>query len=551
MGFRTVDRRGLHPGASAFALRNRIVALREEIVGDGLLLAAILLGLAIRIVYWAVTAHRFEDALITVTHARNVNLGLGLTHHPGEGHVHGFTSAISVLVPTAAEVVHLGTGFTALRLTTLAATVFTMIFAVRITKMLPIARWATAILLAYLALDYNNVLYGMAGMETQIAVAVLLASLYYLMTENRVKLGIALGVCLLTRPDFILFVVPALAFLWSVNRARAIRAGAIAALVVLPWIVFTTAYYGSPVPQTIKAKQQSYTEHPPIGHTPASVVHFVDAQLHQHGDQWRYLAPFKENFAVVKAPIDDVWLLFLAIGILALAVVGLWVTRRNRLWLAGPVYVAAFAAYKLLLLPPTYYEWYLPPFMAVLLILVAAGLTRLRLEMPRFAPALALVLVALWVWQIAAMIPIDRRVQEIENHVRTNVGLFLRANVRPGEALTSESAGYIGFYSHAKLYDYPGLTSPTAYKTLKRLGKNRNSLLALIDALRPRWIVLRPTELEGLRSSYPRTAAVYAPVQRFTYSPSWATPAPPGLTIKSLGVTYYDGDADFTVLRRS
>ena len=514
------------------------------------LLIAIAAALAARIAYWAVTGHRFDDALITVTHARNVALGLGLTHHPGEGRVHGFTSAVSVLVPLAGELVKLGAGFVALRLASLAAAAVTMVYAYRLAGTLGLNRWATGFVLAYLAFDYNNILYGMAGMETQIAVAVLLAGAYYLLQRDTVKVGVSLGIALLTRPDFALWVAPALLALFLWQRRAALRAGLITAGIIAPWLLFTIIYYGSPVPNTIRAKQQAYTEHPAIGHTPASVVHFIQAQLHQHQDQWRYLAPFRENFAVARAPVDNVWLLLVAIGVIALASLGAWVTRRVPMWWPVLAYVGLFATYKLLLLPPTYYEWYLPPFMAFVVLLTGAGITRLARSMPRVAPALAVALALLFAWQTVPLTLIDRKVQNLENHVREPVGEDLRAMVRPGEAVTSESAGYIGFYSHAKLYDYPGLTSPTARDALARLGRKGNNLFALVDALRPRWVVLRRAELDQFRAVTPGAAAAYDAVKRVAYAPPGSRPAGTGITFDVGGVVYHDSDQDFTILRR-
>jgi len=372
-------------------------------------------------------------------------------------------------------------------------------------------------------------------METQIAVAVLLAGVYYLLVGDATRLGIALGIGLLTRPDYALWVGPALLALFLTARRDALKSAVITLLVILPWLIFTTAYYGSPVPHTIAAKQQSYTQHPPIGRTPESVVDFVEAQLHQHHDQWRYLAPFREHFAVSSGPLDQVWLLFIALGVIGLALLGAWKTRRVTRWWAAIAYVSLFAIYKMLLLPPTYYEWYLPPFMAIVVLLVGAGLTRVQLSVPRLGPAFAGVFAILLVWQIAAMILIDRRAQDIENHVRTPVGQYLRTVVKPGEAVTSESAGYVGYYSFAKLYDYPGLTSPTAFEALKRAGPTQNSLVGLINALRPRWIVLRPFERNQLREHYPAANALYRPAKVFSYRPNATTAAGDGVLIKRLG----------------
>ena len=85
--------------------RSRVaVAVRDwDWRSDPLLLVAVLIGLTVRVVFWQVTDRKFEDGLITVVHAVNAVNGIGLTHHPGEPVTHGFTTAISVLVPLVGE----------------------------------------------------------------------------------------------------------------------------------------------------------------------------------------------------------------------------------------------------------------------------------------------------------------------------------------------------------------------------------------------------------------------------------------------------------------
>src|SRR5207237_5512110 len=89
---------------------------------------------------------------------------------------------------------------------------------------------------------------------------------------------------------------------------------------------------------------------------------------------------------------------------------------------------------------------------------------------------------------------VDSKVQAVENAVRTNVAEYLRATVRPGESVTSESAGYIGFYGGGgvKLFDYPGLTSKTSVRALQALSPDERDLPHLVAALKPDWLVLRP-----------------------------------------------------------
>ena len=161
--------------------------------------------------------------------------------------------------------------------------------------------------------------------------------------------------------------------------------------------------------------------------------------------------------------------------------------------------------------------------------------------MPTAVAMIAVLLALVYAWQVPTMFPLDRKVQEVEDHVRLQAGLYLRGAVAHGEAVSSESAGYIGYYSRALLYDYPGLTSPTAYKALKRLGPSGNNLYYMIQALTPRWIVLRSFELPLFRQIVPQTAPKYQIVRQF----KWGQPE-----FSDGGVTYSDGDTDFFVLRR-
>src|SRR6202158_1610432 len=84
--------------------------IRDKVRQEPMLLAFMVAAVAARVAFWLISNRMFEDGLTTITHARNVPLGLGLVHHLGEGHVHGFTSALSVLIPLAGEGVSPGHG---------------------------------------------------------------------------------------------------------------------------------------------------------------------------------------------------------------------------------------------------------------------------------------------------------------------------------------------------------------------------------------------------------------------------------------------------------
>lgn len=510
-----------------------------------LLVVAAVSGTVARVVFWVTTDRRFEDGLITVTHAQSVFEGIGLTHHAGEPHVqHGFTSALSVLVPLAGEAVHRGAGLNAVRLASVVAFVVASLYAYLLARSLGLGRAATGLVLFYLAFDFNQIFYGIGGMETQMAVAILLGAVYHTSRGDRTAAGVLVGLCLLVRPDFVLFVAPAIAYLAWKHRGRVLRILAIAAAFAGPWVAFATLYYGSPMPATIEAKANRYVALPELSDGPGAWISFAGDRVEEQTSFWKIAAPFKENGFVNRAPVADIVLANIAVGVFVLALCGAWSLRRRPAYWPAIAFAGLFVAYKVLLLPSVYYEWYLPPFMAVVILLAATALQRFTTFAPRGGPAVAIGLAAAFAVHMPFTFPIERRIQfDIEDEVRRRVGTWLAANVAPGESVTSESAGYVGYYGRVKLYDYPGLTSPTVLEALDE-RPDRRTLEGVVELLEPDWVVLRPFEVETLKARFPETAARYTEARRFGVEEA-------DTLLVRWKVEYGNIDRQFVVLRRT
>lgn len=482
-----------------------------------LLLAAIALAVGARVAFWVGVGRVWEDALITLAAVENVFRGIGLTQHGGEGHVYSYTSALSVLVPLLSEAIHRGTGLAAMRVASVLASVAACTYAYLIARRLRFNPWATAFVLAYLAVDWNQVLYGMAGMETEIAVALALASAYHLLAGHGARLGFALGLALLARPDLLLLIIPALVAVVLSSRWRALATAAMTAAVVAPWLVFTLVYYGTIVPGTISVKATRYVSIPPFrgfDFTPQVAWVTANVPVNLLGALQRFV-PFYADSAVVGAPLPFRVLALTAVGVVALAVVGVVAYRREAGWLALAACCGLWLIYRVLFLPPFYYDWYVPPFAALVVLLAAGGLTAMAPRAPAVAVALAVILVAGYAAPLVPLSVISERVQrDIEGQVRIPLARYLAANVPKGQPVISESAGYVGYYSGVKLYDYPGLTSPTSARADAR-APGQSSIAYLVDALRAPWLVLRPFEVVEVRRYYPGTLALYHPIAEF------------------------------------
>ena len=287
-----------------------------------MLVGFIVVGLIARIVFWAVTDRRLDDALITIKFDKNLADGFGLVHNLGDGHVHGFTSALSVLVPLPGELIYHGGGLLLIRLVSLGCFMLAAIYANRIAGELDVGRLPLAFALAYLALDQNQVFFGVAGMETQIAVAVLFGAIYYILAEDYARSGVTLGLAVLARPDFVLLLAPAYVFLVVRNARRSVRAAALTAAVVLPWIIFTTIYYGSPIPNTIAAKSLAFApDFPGITHIGAW-FDFLRDHISANQGSWTLFGPFFEAAFIVKSPLAYGIAKAIAVIVAVLAVIG-------------------------------------------------------------------------------------------------------------------------------------------------------------------------------------------------------------------------------------
>ena len=509
-----------------------------------LLAGAIAGGLIARVVLWAMADRRIDDAVITVKHAANAVDGTGLVHHLGEAQVHGFTSVLSVLVPLPGELIATDGGFVVLRLVSLAMFVVAVTYAYRICRELELGPWPTGFALAYLAFDQNQIFFGMAGMETQIAVGVLLASVYYVLVEDFKLSGIWLGLALLARPDLVLWVIPAFVFLLIRSREGAARTWLISAAVVVPWVIFATAYYGSPVPNTVMAKDAFFGPDFPAFTDVGGWFDFAGDSISAADHDWTLFAPFLERLLVLETPLPYDLLKVIAYGVLALAVVGAIATWRRVSWRPAIAYAAFFVLYKVFIVGDGYNEWYGPPAIAVIFLLAAAGLDRLTRARPAWVAAVPATALALaFAMHMPLSFPMEARIQQdIEDRVRVPLGEYLGEVAEPGDTIGSESAGYVSKHTNATLYDFPGLTSPTVVETLQQPG-HLPGIYGIADLLDPDWLVMRPNELEFLREADPETASEYEVARKF-HVPEEGTELDRG------GLVFLNVDRDFTVLRR-
>ncbi len=339
-------------------------------------------------------ARTIDDAYITFRYTRNILSGNGFVYNPGE-HVLGTTTpfytgllALAALPTGGAQAPFpaLAIGINAL------ADGLTCLLLFHLGKRLGFA-WAGLGAALVWTIAPFSVTFAVGGLETSVYVLLLVALAYAHLNQRHILVAGLAALSLLTRPDALLLIGPlALDRAWQIihpgkeklpppgattsdttNSPRSSvvirissfkeRPGLLiveALAFLLPaatWFIFSTAYFGSPIPHSVTAKSVAYHLRPEEG-----LVRLI-----QH-----YATPFQEDLTF--------GLRWIGVGLVLypfLYLVGARNALRasSRIWpfaLYPWLYLAAFAIAN-----PLIFRWYLTPPLPALFFFILAGIEQI------------------------------------------------------------------------------------------------------------------------------------------------------------------------------
>ena len=433
-----------------------------------LFLLAALIGVSARVWFSGTTRLTLEDAFITFRYAENISAGKGFVYNEGE-RVLGTTTPLWTLILAAAR----SAGATDPVATSRAAGIIFDLAALALLYLLFKGRRDFLMLCAaaMLALSPGIVAVSGSGMETPLLLLLMTGALWAYDRKSDVS-GILLGLIILTRVDGALFSSVLVAVAFRRERRWAMRQVALAALVLLPWIVFSLSYFHGILPQSLTAKAAQY-----------------------HMGFRASADPFLGTFTPLGEANPFKWALKLLL--FPLLAWGWWVSvRRGGVSLVLAVF---FCCYSVLFMCSgvLIFYWYMVPAIYASVFLEAAGLEWLLEKFaPEGRPALAawaavIVLLALTLGNAAVLTGRAekfRQVQSFEEDLRKRIGLWLRDNVEPGSSVLLEPIGYIGYYAGpgVRILDEVGLVTPGAEVT----GRDAAGwYIGLIRSLNPDYIV--------------------------------------------------------------
>ncbi|MGB9594563.1 MAG: hypothetical protein ACPL7R_10555, partial [Anaerolineae bacterium] len=209
-----------------------------------------------------------DDAYITFRYARNLAQGLGFVYNVGE-RVLGTTTPLYTLLLALNGILPVSHARLSLAINAVSDGLTCVLLAGLIWRLSGSRRGAVLGAAAF-ALCSQSVAGAATGMETSFFTMLLVAAFYLYASGRLLPSAAVFGLAVLTRPEALAAAGLAFLGMFAAKRWGAWREAAVFALVLLPWVAFATAYFGSPVTNSVWAKEQSYQPMPAF----AALVNF-------------------------------------------------------------------------------------------------------------------------------------------------------------------------------------------------------------------------------------------------------------------------------------
>lgn len=246
---------------------------------------------------------------------------------------------------------------------------------------------------------------------------------------------------------------------------------------VLPWIVFAWIYFGSPIPQTLFAKQ--------------------------HQGSLVYSERFSEGLLTIASGYAQFWeyRLEALLSLIGLLVV-LLVARRWLLFIAWVLLY--FIAYSIL--GVSRYFWYYAPLVPGFIVLVGLGMTCFKI------PGLRIRRKFLWLIPLGlGVILVSRQLQHL-NLLRQHfdqrlviypaIGEWLNENTQPEDRVGSLEVGIIGYHARRPMIDFAGIIQPDITTQLTAENGYEGAAAWAAEKYQPEYLVLQDGFSKTLINGY-------------------------------------------------
>jgi hypothetical protein len=439
--------------------------------------ASLVFGLGVSIIVVLLTVffaqHGYDDPYITYRYTRHLLQGKGLVYNVGEPVLSttapGYALLLAPLALVCGDIPLMGNALSALGLGLGAMTLFL---------------WARET--GHQAGDDTPWTGGIAGLllltfplcvmsfgsEMGAYLGLTIAGFRAYARKRPVRALAWMAVATLVRPDGALAAALILVHLLVTRRRLPWKSAVAYAIILLPWIVYATWTYGSPLPASLAAKQAQ-------GRMLISDSYLIGA--------------YKMVIGYAQRPL---YWLYLLLGAL-----GAWhLVRRGQTWWPFIAWTAcSFLAY--VLLGVTRYFWYYVPLVPGALLLVALGIDWIRARLStvrlgrqldhRLQWTLSTALVALLLAPNLRGLYDWHRHPDARLEVYRQIGQWIDVHLSEAVSVGTIEVGIIGYYSQRRIIDFAGLIQPSVHEQMRPESTYYDTATWAVEQYRPDLLVLR------------------------------------------------------------
>lgn len=445
---------------------------------------ALYIGLATCVLYSININWYFDDPFITYRYARNLAQGIGFVYNAGERVLSTTTPLFTLLLAALSwawhDLPHLALLIGAVSLSL--GGIF--IWDLARTWQTPLVGWSGLLIYPFFLL-----LNATLGSETPLYLAVCLGAFVFYARRQMNGAAVFSALATLTRPDGALIpAVLALHYLVRIRKPVPWRAVGLFLAIILPWVIFAWAYFGSPLPTTLITKQQQ------------GLMHISKL--------------FAVGLLVIAKPYFQHWFLWLAAF---LSLIGIFYAAvKARSWMLLFAWtVMYFSAYAIL--GVTSYFWYYAPLVPAFVVACGLGITAFHEALvylvhyfkPLWKNAFQRSLLPSFL--ICATIAAgqfslfwERQTnQDLRYPVYRQIGEWLDQNIPQNASVGMFEVGIIGYYSNRRVIDFAGLIQPEVSYQFNRNTTYDDSAVWATQHYKPDYLVL-------LAKSFPKIEQGYA-----------------------------------------
>ncbi|MBU8933359.1 MAG: hypothetical protein KOO62_05065 [candidate division Zixibacteria bacterium] len=424
--------------------------------------AIFLATITARLVFHSLTRFTFDDAFITFRYAANLVAGNGFVFNLGE-RVLGTTTPLFTLILAAFGSIGLPIPGVAL-VVSLLASGLTAIVLYRFADAVGFARFAFVPVVIY-AFFPRLLPTDTGGMETALFTLLVTAAFYLNHQQKPIHAITMAALATLVRPEGLMIIGLLMIYILFKQPRQIIHAMLATVLILLPWVIFATVYFGSPIPNSIGAKLALYSR----------------VWASSAGGNLIFVMGWHNPFGWIMTTLTVVG--------------GWWLIRKFRfgylelVWMIATIVALTFSSTLV-------FRWYIAPIYPIYILFASASIlvlanrwTWLKSESSALRYSLGAGLIVLLVAANYPTVKNYRLEWDVLSVIHNGVVEYIQANAEEDDVVATEDLGHVGYYLNQPILDRAGLVTPVTAEY-----NRRGDYMGLIIDSQPEWLVISPSD---------------------------------------------------------